>query len=141
MDVGRELIPGDGLGFSEPGELIETIVQPAAQRGIAELDAVHHDDGKLCGQTAILRKVEQGRHEFPPGQVTGSAKNDEHRRFKLVVCFHRFHFLLFYMKCAFGIAALISVGSEIQALLGLDEIGSQPRAEMASGNSPLTSRA
>ena len=31
MDVLRELIPGGGLGFTETGELIDAIVQPAAQ--------------------------------------------------------------------------------------------------------------
>ena len=92
MDVLRELIPRGGLGFSETGELIDAVVQPAAQRVIAEFDAVHRDDRKLRGQAAILRKIEQGRHEFPPGQVTGSAKNDEHRRFKLVVHFLLLHF-------------------------------------------------
>ncbi len=86
LNVLRELIPDGGLGFSEAGELIDAVVQPAAQRVIAELDAVHHDDRKPCGQAAILREVEQGRHEFSPGQVTGSAKNDEHRRFELVIC-------------------------------------------------------
>ena len=91
MDVLRELIPGGGLGFSETGELIDAIVQPSAQRVIAELDAVHRNDRKLCGQAAVLREVKQGRHEFPPGQVTGSAKNDEHRRFELVIRFHAAH--------------------------------------------------
>ena len=91
MDVLGELIPRGGLGFSETGELIDAIVQPAAQRVVAKLDAVHRDDRKLRGQAAILREVEQGRHEFPPGQVTGSAKNDEHRRFELVIRFHDTH--------------------------------------------------
>jgi len=85
MDVFSKLIPSGGLGYSETGELIDAIVQPAAQCVIAELDSVNRDDRKLRRQAAILRKVEQGWHEFPPGQVTGSAKNDEHRRFELVI--------------------------------------------------------
>ena len=123
----RELIPGGGLGFPETGELIDAIVQPTAQRVIAELDAVHRDDRKLRGQAAVLREVEQGRHEFAPGQVTGSAKNDEHRRFELVIRFHVSFLLPFRVKCALGIDPLIGVGSEIVAL-GLDEIGRQPGA-------------
>src|SRR5665213_847684 len=90
MDMLRELIPRGGLGFSETGKLIDAVVQSAAQRVVAELDAVNRDDCKLRGQAAILRKVEQGRHELPPGQITGSAKNDEHRRLELVVLV-RFH--------------------------------------------------
>ena len=105
----RELIPRDGLGFSETGKLIDAVVQPAAQRVIAKLDAVHRDDRKLRGQAAILREVEQGRHEFPPGQVTGSAKNDEHRRFKLVVRFlagcRNFHWKVF-INVAIGFVSL-----------------------------------
>src|ERR1019366_4981315 len=87
MDVLRELIPRGGLGFSETGELINAIVQPAAQCVVAEFDAVYRDDSKLRGQAAILREVEQGWHELAPGQVTSTAKNDKHRRFKLVVRF------------------------------------------------------
>src|ERR1017187_3379333 len=85
MDVRCEEIPDGGLGFSETGKLVDAVVQSSPQRVIAELDAVHRDDRELCRQTSILREVEQGRHEFPPSQVTGSAKNDEHSRFKLVI--------------------------------------------------------
>jgi hypothetical protein len=87
----RELIPNGGPRFPEAGELIDAIVQPAAQSNVAKFDAIHRNDGKLRGQTAILRKVEQSRHELAPGQVAGPAKNDEHRRFELVNRFESGH--------------------------------------------------
>jgi len=90
MDVLSELIPSGGLGLSESRELINAVKQPAAQRVLAELKMAHRDNRKLRGQAAILREVEQGWHEFPPRQVPGSAKNDEYRRFELVVRFHWF---------------------------------------------------
>ncbi len=109
MDVLRELIPRDGLSFSETGKLIDAIMQSATQRVIAELDAVHRDDCKLRGQAAILREVEQSGHEFAPGQITGSAKNNEHRRFELVVRFlagcRNFHWKVF-INVATGFVSL-----------------------------------
>ena len=69
-------------------ELLDAVVETPAQRFVAEVDAIHRDDRKMSGHAAVLGEVEQGRHEFPPGQVTGSAKNDEHRRFELIIGFH-----------------------------------------------------
>jgi hypothetical protein len=60
-------------------------------------NAIHRDDRKISGHAAVLGEVQQGRHEFPPGQVTGSAKNDEHRRFGLVIRFQDPYFFSHFM--------------------------------------------
>jgi hypothetical protein len=94
MLVGKvpgKFIPKGSLGFSKSRELVDAIVQPLAKLFVAHDDAIHRDDRKIGGHASVLEEVEQGRHEFPPGQVTSSAKNDEDSRFKLVIRFHASH--------------------------------------------------
>src|ERR1019366_1544525 len=91
LDVLSKLIPRSGLGFAETGELIDPIAQPMAQRVITEFDAVHRDDRELCGLAAILREIEQGRDQFAPSQVTGTAEYDEQNWIQSIGGFHRFH--------------------------------------------------
>ena len=127
-DMPGKLVPFAGFRHSLARELPDAVVETPAQLFVAQANAVHRDDRIIGGHASVLREVEQGRHEFPPGQVTGAAKDDEHRRFELVICFHDFSLLLpFGVKRALGIDPLIGVGSEIVAL-GLDEIGRQPGA-------------
>src|SRR5574337_248615 len=62
-----------------------------AQLFVAQVNAIYRDDQKISGHTSVLGEVKQGRYELSPGQVTGSAKNDERRRLGLVIGFHDFH--------------------------------------------------
>jgi len=87
-DVLGEFIPGGVLRFAKPRELVDALVQPRAQLFVAHGNAIHRDDRKIGGHAPVLGEVEQRGHEFAPGQITGSAKNDKYRRFELVVGLH-----------------------------------------------------
>src|ERR1019366_2233957 len=63
-------------------------MQTFVQLGHAELDAVHRDNRKMLRDTLAPGKIEQGRHQLPPGQVARSAEDDEHVWFELIVRIH-----------------------------------------------------
>jgi hypothetical protein len=73
--------------FPLPGELPDSLMQMLAQGILAELDAVHRDNREMNRNTVALGKVEQGRHQLPPGQVARSAEDDEYVWFELIVRF------------------------------------------------------
>src|ERR1019366_2189149 len=54
----------------------------------AELDAVHREYRKMLRDTLAPGKIEQRRHQLPPGQVARSAEDDEHVWFELIVRIH-----------------------------------------------------
>jgi hypothetical protein len=87
-EVLGELVPSRVLCFAKAGELVDAAVQPMAQLLVAHGDAIHREDREISGHAPILGEVEQGGHEFPPGQVAASAKNDKDSRFELVSLFH-----------------------------------------------------
>jgi predicted phage tail protein len=60
-------------------------MQALAQGVLADFDAVHRDDRKMSRNTVALRKVEQGRHQLPPGQVARAAEDDKDIWFELIV--------------------------------------------------------
>ena len=91
MDMLCKQIPRGGFGFTEAGELIDSVMPTVPQCAVAELNAVHRDDRKLRGLAAILRQIEQGRDQLAPGQVASPAKNDEYNWVETVGGFHRFH--------------------------------------------------
>ncbi len=88
-DVRRELLPLLDRGFPAAGELPDSLMQTLAQGVLAECDAVHRDNRKMHRNTVALREVKQGRHQLPPGQVAGSAEDDEYVWFESIVGFHR----------------------------------------------------
>jgi hypothetical protein len=63
-------------------------MQTRAQGIFAEFDAVYGDNRKMNWNAMALGKVEQGRHQFPPGQVARSAEDDEYVWFEPLVGFH-----------------------------------------------------
>ena len=90
-DMPGKLAPFAGFRHSLARELLDAVVETPAQLFVAQANAIHRDDRIIGGHASVLGEIEQGRHEFPPGQVTGAAKNDEHRRFELVIRFHDAH--------------------------------------------------
>ena len=83
--MARELAPFAGFHVSLARELFDPVVETPAQFFVVQVDAVHRDDRKISGQAAVLREVKQGRHQFPPGQITHSAKDGEHGWFEVVL--------------------------------------------------------
>jgi hypothetical protein len=67
VDMPGKLAPCAGFHYSVARELLDTGVETPAQRFVAQVHAIHRDDRKISGQTAVLGEVKQGRHEFPPG--------------------------------------------------------------------------
>ena len=87
-DMFGKLAPVAGFRPFLAREILDTVVETPAQLFLAHVKAIHRDDRKISGHASVLGEVKQSRHEFPPGQVTGSAKYDEHSRFELVVRFY-----------------------------------------------------
>lgn len=65
-----KLAPFAGFHHSSGRGLVDAAVETPAQPFIVQVNAVRRDDRKIRGHTA----VEQGRHEFQPGQVTAPPK-------------------------------------------------------------------
>jgi hypothetical protein len=82
LDMPGKLAPFAGFHNSLARELLDAVVEAPSRLFVAQINAIHRDDRKVGGHTSVLGEVKQGRHEFPPSQVTGSAKNDEYRRFE-----------------------------------------------------------
>ena len=76
--------PDDSVRLAETGESIHAIMQSPTERSVAELDAIHRDDGEFLGQAAVLRQVEQRRDQFAPGQIARAAEDDEDGGLELV---------------------------------------------------------
>src|ERR1035438_5683579 len=81
-DMPGKLAPFGGFHHSLAREFLDAVVETPSQLLVAHVDAIHRDDRIIGGHASVLGEVKQGRHEFPPGQVTGSTKNDEYRRFE-----------------------------------------------------------
>src|SRR5674476_873062 len=73
-----KLLPLLDRGFPAAGELPDSLVQALAKGVHAESDSVHRDNRKMNRNAVALGKVKQGRHQLPPGQVAGSAEDDEY---------------------------------------------------------------
>src|ERR1035437_1830247 len=123
-----ELVPLLDRGFPAARELPDSLMQTLAKGVHAEFDAVHRDNRKMNRNAVALGKVKQGRHQLPPGQIAGSAEDDEYVWRKLIVGLHVLStFRPVSVECAFDVDALIAVRTEIVAL-GLDQVGGQPGA-------------
>jgi hypothetical protein len=91
----------EGPGFAEARELVDAGVQALAQRVVAHGKAIHRDDRIICGQASHLREAKQGRDEFAPRQIAGSAKNNKNSGFERVISFHIFlRNIIAATKCA-----------------------------------------
>ena len=55
----------------------EALLQPFAIALIRHLVTGHGQNAAVLGQLAVAERLEQGRHELAPGQVTGATKKDK----------------------------------------------------------------
>ena len=83
-----ELVPLLDRRFPAARELPDSLMETLAKGGHAEFDTSTAKIEKWTGILWLLRKVKQGRHQLPPGQVARSAEDDEYVWRQLVVGFH-----------------------------------------------------
>ena len=70
----RELVVARPLGAFH---FLEALLEPCAVLVVALLVARDREDASVRRQLAVPERLEQGRHQLAPGQITGATKEDE----------------------------------------------------------------